>query len=236
MIDIHCHLLPATDDGPKTWEVAFKMCEQAVTDGITHIVATPHCNAYHPFNRAASQATLLELRSRFPALEFTLGCEVTISDESLDEAILHPELFTIGETSFMLVEASEVCMPRRIEDALGELISCGITPILAHPERNSLLRRRLDLMEGLISMGCLAALTGNSLLGFWGAEARKAAETMLRRGLAQFLVSDGHNPQYRPPVLAEAMRAAARIVGRERAHELVWTNPALAVQGGPVPA
>lgn len=236
MIDIHCHILPATDDGPKTWDVALEMCQRAATDGITHIVATPHCNDRYPFNRAASQAKLDELRSRFPAIEFTLGCEVTISDENLDQVVRHPELFMIGGTSNMLVEANEVYMPKQLEDALGELISCGITPILAHPERNSTLRRRMDLMESLISMGCLAAVTGNALSGFWGAEVRKAVETMLRQGLAQFLVSDGHNLNYRPVVLAEAQRAAARIVGRERAHELVWANPGSVVHGEPVPA
>jgi protein-tyrosine phosphatase len=127
-------------------------------------------------------------------------------------------------------------MPKKIEDALGELISCGITPILAHPERNPTLRRKLDLVESLISMGCLAAVTGNALSGFWGGDIRKVAETMLRQELAHFLVSDGHNLNYRPVVLAEAEKAAARIIGRERARELVWTNPASIVQGEPVPA
>jgi protein-tyrosine phosphatase len=236
MIDIHCHILPATDDGPRTWESTLELCERAAADGITHIVATPHCNEQYTYNRAASQAKLDELRFRFPVLGFTLGCEVLISDENLDQVLLHPELFTIGETSYMLVEVNEVYMPKTIEDALGELISSGIMPILAHPERNPTLRRKLDLLESLISMGCLAGITGNALSGFWGGDVQKVAETMLRQGLAQFLVSDGHNLKHRPVVLAEAERAAARIIGRERAHELVWTNPALIVQGEPVSA
>jgi protein-tyrosine phosphatase len=236
MIDIHCHILPAVDDGPKTWDVALQMCQQASADGITHIVATPHCNSYYAFDRPAAQAKLDELRWRCPDLEFSLGCEVTISDENLNQAVLHPDSFTIGGTSNMLVEFNEVCSPKQLEDTLGELISCGITPILAHPERNSTLRRRIDLMEGLISMGCLAAVTGNALSGFWGSEIRKAAEAMLRQGLVQLLTSDGHDPRYRPVLLAEAQRAAARIVGRESAHELVWANPGTVLQRPPVPA
>ena len=42
MIDIHCHILPGLDDGPKTEEQAIKMCEIAQADGIKNIVATPH--------------------------------------------------------------------------------------------------------------------------------------------------------------------------------------------------
>jgi protein-tyrosine phosphatase len=44
VIDIHCHLLPEVDDGPKSWEVSEAMCRMAAEDGIEHIVATPHSN------------------------------------------------------------------------------------------------------------------------------------------------------------------------------------------------
>src|SRR5262249_4104121 len=48
VIDIHCHILPEVDDGPKSWEVSAEMCRMAASDGITHVVATPHCNdRYH---------------------------------------------------------------------------------------------------------------------------------------------------------------------------------------------
>src|ERR1700736_1641716 len=39
VIDIHCHLLPEVDDGPKSWDIAVEMCRMAATDGITHAVA-----------------------------------------------------------------------------------------------------------------------------------------------------------------------------------------------------
>ena len=42
MIDLHCHILPGLDDGPKTMEESVEMAEAAIADGITHLVATPH--------------------------------------------------------------------------------------------------------------------------------------------------------------------------------------------------
>lgn len=236
MIDIHCHILPFTDDGPKSWEVALQMCEQAANDGVTHIVATPHCNTHYPFNHEACARKIDELRTRFSDLQFSLGCEVTLSDDSLRNALERPDQFTIGETSYILIEANEAYMPKQVEDALGELISCGLSPILAHPERNSLMKRRLDLLEAWIEMGCLAALTGNSLLGFWGSDTKKIAETMLKKGLVHFLVSDGHNPERRPPILAQAVKAASAIVGAKRARDLVLANPLSVVQGDSVAA
>jgi protein-tyrosine phosphatase len=136
----------------------------------------------------------------------------------------------------MLVEPNEAYLPQQLQNALEELISLGIVPILAHPERNPLLRRRVDLLEDWISLGCLSAITGNSLLGFWGGEIRKATETILRAGLAHFIVSDGHDPSSRPVVLSEALAAAGKLIGAKQAHGLVWSNPSSVVQGDAIAA
>lgn len=42
LVDIHCHILPGIDDGPKTYEESMKMVAQAVNQGIKAIIATPH--------------------------------------------------------------------------------------------------------------------------------------------------------------------------------------------------
>ena len=42
MVDIHCHLLPETDDGAISLEESVAMCRAAAEDGIKTIVATPH--------------------------------------------------------------------------------------------------------------------------------------------------------------------------------------------------
>ncbi len=44
MIDLHCHILPGIDDGPKTVKESIAMAEEAVRQGITHILCTPHHN------------------------------------------------------------------------------------------------------------------------------------------------------------------------------------------------
>ena len=46
MVDIHCHVLPGLDDGPESLEMSVAMCEMAIADGITHIIATPHCRFF----------------------------------------------------------------------------------------------------------------------------------------------------------------------------------------------
>ena len=42
MIDIHSHVLPGIDDGPKNWQSAVDLCRAMSVNGIRTAVATPH--------------------------------------------------------------------------------------------------------------------------------------------------------------------------------------------------
>ncbi|MDN6641234.1 MAG: tyrosine protein phosphatase, partial [Tetragenococcus sp.] len=44
MIDLHCHILPNVDDGAGNMETSLAMAKEAVAQGITHILCTPHHN------------------------------------------------------------------------------------------------------------------------------------------------------------------------------------------------
>ena len=68
MIDIHCHILPEVDDGPRSWEVAIEMCRIAAADGVTHIVATPHANDRYVYDREYLLGVLEELRAEGSAI------------------------------------------------------------------------------------------------------------------------------------------------------------------------
>ena len=54
IVDIHAHLLPNLDDGPRTLGESVRMCELYVAQGVTDVVATPHmCD--HRFGVTAGQ-------------------------------------------------------------------------------------------------------------------------------------------------------------------------------------
>ncbi len=42
MIDLHCHMLPGIDDGPRDLATSLAMARVAVDDGITLTACTPH--------------------------------------------------------------------------------------------------------------------------------------------------------------------------------------------------
>ncbi len=47
MIDLHCHILPALDDGALDLEDSVEMARQAEQDGIAVVCATPHIRGDH---------------------------------------------------------------------------------------------------------------------------------------------------------------------------------------------
>ena len=115
MIDIHCHILPEVDDGPKSWEVAVEMCRMAAADGITHTVATPHANHRYAYERTYLLELLDELRGRVgPTPEFSLGCDFHLSFENLERVLAEPHTYTIGDTNYLLIELSNYSIPAQL--------------------------------------------------------------------------------------------------------------------------
>jgi protein-tyrosine phosphatase len=224
MIDIHCHLLPAVDDGAQSWDVTLAMCRIAEQDGITHIVATPHANYEYGFDRAAHLARLKELRSRVPSMSFLLGCEFHLSYENIMDALDHPELYTIGETRYLLVELSEYSA-FNVAESLYKLRTSGLVPIIAHPERNPAILANPERLDAFTDVGCLVQITANSLTGFWGKPSQKLCVSMLKRNMVHFIASDAHGLKNRPPILSAARDAAAKIIGLEAVAKLVSANP-----------
>jgi len=62
MIDLHAHILPQLDDGPKTLAESVEMCRRSYQDGIRTIVATPHIlDGVYPNHRPTILAKVQEL-------------------------------------------------------------------------------------------------------------------------------------------------------------------------------
>lgn len=69
------------------------------------------------------------------------------------------------------------------ETVLRRLVAAEIVPIVAHPERNPVLRQKAARVEAWVELGCLVQLTALSITGGFGGSARTAGMRLIQRGL-----------------------------------------------------
>jgi protein-tyrosine phosphatase len=236
VIDVHCHILPKVDDGPKSWDTARQMCQMAWADGITHIVATPHANDRYPYDREYLVTALERLR-RFTRgqPQLSLGCDFHLSYDNLQDALERPRRYTIEGSSYLLVELSNYSLPAQITDCFLKLGDIGITPVITHPERNPILQRSPQRVLDWVEQGCVVQVTASAVTGSWGEKVQQAAEWLLKRGAVHALASDAHDISHRLPRLSPARDLVTEICGAKIAHWLVESNPSAIVTGQPLP-
>jgi len=236
MIDIHCHILPGLDDGAASMEVAVQMAEMAIADGVTHVIATPHANSIYPFDAPIVRLRKDELQTRLGTrLTISTGCDFHLNFENLARLRREPKMFTLNQTSYLLVEFDDFAIPHSVEQTLHDLQLLGLTPIVTHPERNSLIRSQWDRLWNWMRQGCLVQVTAQSLTGNFGKRAQEAAELLLDANAIHFVASDAHDLANRPLQLKPAFELLTEQKGEEVARALLVENPQAVCQGSRVP-
>jgi protein-tyrosine phosphatase len=237
-IDTHCHLLPGVDDGASTWEDSLAMAKLAVADGITTAIVTPHQLGT---NRQlagsvirAKTAHLQEfLDQNCVPLAVLPGAEVRIEPD-LIEAVREGEVLTLADRGrYVLLELPhEVYLP--VEDLLRRLRRAGLVGVLAHVERNQGLLAEPSIIPSLLEAGCLVQITASSLLGSFGTEVQKLAQSLVERGWVHFTATDAHGAKSRRPQMRQAFQRVTELAGYKTACELFHDNPAAILDDRPV--
>ena len=236
VVDIHSHILPEVDDGPKSWDVSVAMCRMAAADGITHMVATPHANDRYHYDRDYLQGLLVHLRQLVgDSPRLSLGCDWHLSYDNLQDVLANPNRYAIEGTHYMLVELSNYSVPPQTTDCFLKLGDCGITAVITHPERNPILRENPQRVVEWAEQGCVIQMTGSALTGFWGERVRRVAQWLLERNAVHILATDAHDTEKRVPVLSTARDTAAEISGEQIAEALVEGNPRAIIESKPLP-
>jgi protein-tyrosine phosphatase len=216
------------------------MAAAAVDGGIRALAATPHLRGDFPEVRVEELGErCARLREQLMAaaipLEVFAGAEVSLF-WALDARPEQLCLATYGQRgSDMLLETpSDGFM---LERMLAPLLERGLRITLAHPERCRTFQRDPRRLAALAERGVLAQVNAQSLLAPRRSAVRGCAERLCRDGLAHALASDGHQRGGTRPVeiLAAAVDAAARVIGRERARWLAADAPAAIVEGRSLP-
>jgi protein-tyrosine phosphatase len=240
MIDIHCHILPNIDDGACNLDETFAMAKTAVKNGIHTVVATPHTlngvytNPAKEITRITSE-TQQSLNSAGITLKVLPGAEIHACP-GLFDLIKNGDALTINNGGkYLMVELPSMAMPSEIKEEFFTLKLHGITPIIAHPERNLIFQNQTDLLEELVRMGVLCQVTAASITGSLGKTAQKCAAKLLEARLVHLIASDSHSAVNRPQDFYQALEIAADALKDESEAELmVTTTPEYILTGKPV--
>lgn len=240
MIDIHCHLLPALDDGPDDWNESLEMARLAIDDGTRVIIATPHqLGSYRRNHGAVIRQQVHELRVKLEQAGLNLtvypGADVRIESDMIS-LLKSGEVVTLADRGrhVLLELPHELYFP--LEPVLQQLNDAGMTGILSHPERNRGIQANPSVVDRLVDRGCLMQITAGSLLGTFGASSLRLSESFLRRGLVHFVASDGHGTRSRRPLLRAAKEQVTAWSDSQTAEDLFQIYPQKVALGHPVPA
>ncbi|GAB2021889.1 tyrosine protein phosphatase [Pseudolactococcus yaeyamensis] len=208
MIDLHCHILPGIDDGAKNLNDSIKMAKKAVSQGITHILCTPHHNSSYenPKSKVLLQVAELqeELTKRNIPLILYEAQEVRIFEHLMTEINQNEILFADVTDRYLMLEFPMDSIPDYANKLIKQLIARGIIPIIVHPERYKVFQANPSLLEKYLKMGCLAQLTAPSLVGKYGKKIQKLSHYFVKNSMVQMLASDAHDVDNRNFYLAEA--------------------------------
>lgn len=239
--DLHCHILPAWDDGAKTLDDSLAMLARAVQNGAEVVVATPHVGrafkgVEHPASEIADGVAKLqgELDARGIAIRIVPGAEILLgSVDILGEAgILAPWTYA-GMGKYALIESPFRAWPEFGNSMASQIKLRGVTPVIAHPERYADVQKDIGRMESAVSQGAILQITAGSILGQTEKAMQKCCLALLDAGLAHLVSSDAHNPGHAWP--GEAVEAVIKRVGENRARQIFEDNPRAIVEGTPFP-
>ncbi len=240
MIDLHCHILPAIDDGPAIIEQTMAMCRVAVEDGIKTMVATPHFKPgkFDPPTRKevfdAAELVNKRIREEGLDLKILIGAEVRAA-EDIWSYIEENDYLTLNCTGkYSLVEFPLGELPDYWDMVIYELIEKGVRPVIAHPERNAGFIDDPDLLFPVVKSGAILQLTAESVTGERGHGLADISAYLLKNSLVKIIASDSHSADRRRPILSKAVSEASYIIGKREALRMVTTYPELIISGQPI--
>jgi len=220
VIDLHCHLLPAVDDGSRTVAQSVKVMKEMAGYGVTDVCLTPHLRAgqlagapprSHDDAFEALQAAAPPLPRLHRGAEVMLDRPLPANGEGFRRC-------TIGGTRYLLVEFPRMVAYDTVTIALGRVVDAGLRPLLAHPERYTCCSP--DAVARWRELGARMQVDATTLLSTQSRGQR--ARALVSAGLADILAADNHGDDRS---IATGRKFLEAQDGTDQAELLTLANP-----------
>ncbi len=235
LFDIHCHILPAIDDGSKSMEETEKMLRMAKKERIGTILATPHYNScerepeFYKECQSVYEEVCQMVQEKNLGIQLYLGNEIFYSSGVL-EALKRGEALTLNHTKYVLVEFAPYVELLTIKKAVQELQMAGYFPILAHIERYECLKKESEV-QNLVDMGAYIQVNASSLTGRLGIRVQWYLKKLMRHDLIHVVATDAHGSKKRRPMIQEAAGYIKKKAGADYCKKITEENPEKIIRG-----
>jgi len=199
-VDIHSHILPAVDDGSKSFDESLALLKRMHSYGIEKVTLTPHImegvweNTTLKLKKRYHELNDYLIKSKFTAIKLHLAAEYML-DANFNELLKTKKLLTIKD-DYLLIEMSYISPPINLYETLFAIQIAGYKPILAHPERYAFYHNNYNEYYKLKEAGCLFQLNLLSLSNYYGKDITTIAKKLLKDNLIDFVGSDTHHDRH----------------------------------------
>ncbi|MCX7835357.1 MAG: hypothetical protein N2450_04725 [bacterium] len=231
MIDLHSHIFPYIDDGSESWEMTERMLRNAVQEGTSEIVWTPHVmDGYNSeyrekiLQRYEEGIKFIE-KNKIP-IKVHLGSEIYITREL---SKFKNEIFGTyrGVKKVFLIEFPMYDYHPNFRIFLSKYMDEGYRITLAHPERYVKLHTQKSEYEKLKKDKIYMQINAGSIRGDFGDKTKSIAKWLIQEGLADLVASDGHNDTSRPLGMSSVYHQVVLWTNNQQAKSLFETTPRL---------
>lgn len=241
MTDIHCHILPASDDGAENMAEALAMARMAEDCGVETIIATPHCGI-----PGAEQNNFIsrELYDRFVAFKEALGAagigvrlkagaEIFCTEET-PRLLREGRLLTLASSDYLLTEFYFDMPGAYMDHLLARIAAEGVCPVVAHPERYEAVQRDPEIAVNWRRAGYALQMNKGSVLGRFGRAAAQTSFRLLQEGAFQLVASDAHGVYSRTTDMTDIRFFLEDYFSEEYARGLLAENPRRVLENKPL--
>lgn len=236
MVDMHCHILPAVDDGARNMEQTIEMLKIAAQEGIEAIIVTPH---YKENRKSADAGTIARKIREVEAEAQKNGCLISLYPgneifyfDEVTRLLEKGEALTLNHTDRVLVEFYPTDEYVYIRNALDCIMAAGYVPVLAHVERYHCMvndwRRVLELRK----LGVEIQINASSAMGHIGRPVQDFIFTLLKNKLVDYVGTDAHNTHSRRPEFQSCYQKLRRRFDEKYIDEIFYENARSIVDAG----
>ena len=233
-IDMHCHILPALDDGAGNMEKTREMLQIAYEEGIREIIATPH---FFASKKSASveqiEDMIYEVERQMQQWGFEIklypGNEIYYRSE-VPDLLEEGKIATLAGSRYVLVEFDPVTEYSYLRDGILKLDSYGYIPILAHTERYECLWKKKEKLQRVKDHGGLIQVNASSFQGGMFDEMAKRARYLMKNDLLDFIGTDAHSTGKRSPRMKETASYLYKKLGSKKADRILVENPKAVIE------